>query len=137
MDVSQLAQTLTLTLAPCLPYLLKLSDKAAEEAAKHVGVDVWERAKLLWSKLHPTISDKPTALEAVHDVANASQDEDAIASLRLQIKKLLTENEPLARQVAEILGHDIPHGDSTIITQTAGDDAFQIGQARDITVQRG
>ena len=102
MDLAQLAQTVTAFLSPFLPYLLKAGEKAAEEAGKKVGGDAWERAKTLWSKLRPKVEAKPTAQEAVKDAAAAPQDEDAQAALRLQLKKILAEDETLAAEVAHL-----------------------------------
>ncbi|MEJ5241594.1 MAG: hypothetical protein WHS87_10390 [Anaerolineales bacterium] len=47
----QLLQQLTTFLAPFLPYLLKMGEKAAEEAGKRLGEAAWEQAKALWEKL--------------------------------------------------------------------------------------
>jgi hypothetical protein len=86
-----------LFLTPFPPYLLK----TAEEAGEELGGDAWERAKGLWSRLRPQIEAKPTAQEAVTDTAAAPPDEDAQATLPLQLKKLLTENEELAREIEQ------------------------------------
>ncbi len=99
MDIATLAKEVALFLTPFLPYLLKAGEKAAEEAGKELGGDAWERAKGLWSRLRPQLEAKPTAQEAVTDAAAAPHDEDAQAALRLQLKKLLTENEELAHEI--------------------------------------
>jgi hypothetical protein len=59
------------------------------EAGKQLGVDAWEKAKSLWGKLRPQVDAKPAAQEAAQDVAETSDNEDAQAALRLQLKKLL------------------------------------------------
>jgi len=94
---------LTKLLAPFLPYLLKLGDKAAEEAAKKLGGDAWEKVKAIWAKLHPKVEAKPSASEAVLDVAQAPDDEDAIATLRQQLKKLFKEDPTLKSEVSHLL----------------------------------
>ena len=99
MDIATLAKDVTRFLTPFLPYLLKAGEKAAEEAGKELGSDAWERARGLWSRLRPQIEAKPTAREAVTNAAAAPQDEDAQAALRLQLRKLLAENEDLAREI--------------------------------------
>jgi hypothetical protein len=48
------------------------------------------------------VETKPAAQEAVQDVAKAPEDADAQAVLRLQLKKLLAEDEALAREVAQL-----------------------------------
>ena len=94
---------LTKFISPFLPYLLKLGDKAAEETAKKLGADTWEKAKAIWVKLHPKVEAKPSAQEAVEDVAQAPEDEDALAALRLQLKKLLKEDPTLESEVTQLL----------------------------------
>ena len=94
---------LTKLLSPFLPYLLKLGDKAAEETAKKLGVDAWEKAKAIWVKLHPKVEAKPSAQEAVQDVAQAPEDEDALAALRQQLKKLLKEDPTLESELSRLL----------------------------------
>ncbi|MBN1235958.1 MAG: hypothetical protein JW999_07910 [Methanotrichaceae archaeon] len=101
MDVSILAAEIAAFLAPYLPDLAKLGGKAAEEASKKLGSDAFESAKGLWGRLRPKVEAKPAAQEAVMDVAASPEDKDAQAALRLQLKKILAEDETL---VQEILG---------------------------------
>jgi len=106
MDITALAQGLVAFLAPFLPYLLKTGKEAGKEAAKKIGEqfseDAWERAKALWGKLRPKVEVKPAAQEAVQDVATAPDDADAQAALRLQLKKLLAEDQALAAEVTQL-----------------------------------
>jgi len=97
---------LTKFLSPFLPYLLKLGDKAAEEAAKKLGGDAWEKVKAIWAKLHPKVEAKPSAQEALIDVAAAPDDEDALAALRQQLKKLLKEDPALSSEIGRLLASD-------------------------------
>lgn len=101
MDISELAQALTTTLIPVLPYLLKAGEKASEEAGKKIAGDSWEYAKDLWAKLRPKVDAKPAALEAANDAARAPDDIDAQAALRLQLRKLLAEDKALATDLAQ------------------------------------
>jgi len=103
MDINALASSLTTALVPLLPYLLKAGEKAAEETGKTVAGQSWEWGKSLWSKLKPGVEAKPAALEAVQDVAHAPEDEDLQAALRVQLKKLLTEDQSLAEEVSRWL----------------------------------
>jgi hypothetical protein len=57
-------------LAPCMPFLLTMGNKAAEGASQKVGEDVWNRAKAIWDKLWPKVEAKEAAKEAAEDVAN-------------------------------------------------------------------
>ena len=103
MDIGALASSLTTALVPLLPYLLKAGEKAAEETGKAVAGQSWEWAKSLWTKLKPGVEAKPAALEAAQDVAHAPDDEDLQVALRVQLKKLLTEDQSLAEEVSRWL----------------------------------
>ncbi len=85
MDPQTLAQQIVSFLAPFLPYLLKAGEKAAEEEGKKLGVETWEKAQTLWSKLR----GKERVVQAAQDLVDAPNDSDAQAALRLQLKKLL------------------------------------------------
>jgi hypothetical protein len=106
LDVVVLSKEIVTFLAPFLPYLLKAGEGAAEEAGKKLGEKAgggaWDKAKALWAKLRPKAEAKPAAQEAVEEVAASPKDEDARAALRLQLKKLLAEDESLAREVFEM-----------------------------------
>ena len=47
----QLAEKVTDFIEPAIPYLIIGSKKAAEEADKKFGPDIWEIEKKLWEKL--------------------------------------------------------------------------------------
>ena len=100
MDPITLGTTLVTFLSPFLPHLLKLGEKVAEEAGKQLGADAWEEAKTIWSKLRPKVETRPTVQEAVQDVARNPADEDAQTVLRIQLKKLLTEDAALAKELS-------------------------------------
>jgi hypothetical protein len=100
MDIAELTKIVTTTLVPVLPYLLKAG---AEEAGKKMAGDTWDWAKELWAKIRPKVEAKSAALEAAHDVAQTPEDNNAQAALRMQFKKLLTEDEALAGEVAQWL----------------------------------
>ena len=99
MDVALLVSIL----APCLPYLLKLGNKAAEKAAEKVGESTWTSAQALWSKLHPKVEEKEAAKEAAEDVAVNPEDADSLAALRKQLAKLLDSDSTLAAAIAPLL----------------------------------
>ncbi|WP_334882570.1 hypothetical protein [Nostoc sp.] len=67
MDIALLVKVL----APCLPFLLKVGNKAVEGASQKVGEDVWNKAKAIWAKLHPKVEAK----EAATDVAQKPEDD--------------------------------------------------------------
>jgi hypothetical protein len=124
MDIGALASSLTTALVPFLPFLLKAGEKAAEETGKAVTGQSLEWAKSLWIKLKPEVEAKPAALEAAQDVARAPEDEDLQAVLRVQLKKLLTEDQSLAEEVSRWLDQGKAAG---INLSVSGDRNIAIG----------
>src|SRR5215211_5273888 len=103
MDIGALASSVTTALVPLLPYLLKAGEKAAEETGKTVAGQSLEWAKSLWTKLKPKIEAKPAALQAAQDAAQTPEDDDVQAALRVQLKKLLADDQSLAEEVSRWL----------------------------------
>lgn len=93
---------LTAFLAPFLPSLIKAGEKAVEKAADAVSDEAFKYAKALWDKLKPGVEAKPAAKEAAEEVATHPDDDDALASLRLQLRKLLEQDQGLADDLARI-----------------------------------
>ena len=124
MDIGIMASSVTTALVPLLPYLLKAGDKAAEETGKAVASQSWEWVKSLWTKLKPKVEAKPAALEAAQDAAQMPNNSDAQGALRLQLFKLLTEDQSLAEEVSRWLDQ----GKAAGITVTAsGERSVAIG----------
>lgn len=96
-------------LAPCLPFLMGLGQKAVEKGAEKLGEKGAEgmlpQARKIWEKLHPKVETKAAAKEAAEDVAKSPDDADAVAALRQQLKKILEapENAGLVAEIKEIL----------------------------------
>jgi len=103
LDISLLASSLTTALVPLLHYLLKSGESTAEKTGKAVADRSLEWEKSLWSRLKPKVEAKPAALEAAQDAAQMPDDEDAQAALRVQLRKLLTEDQSLAEEVSRWL----------------------------------
>ena len=99
MDIIALSDAVISTLVPVLPYLLKAGEKAAEETGKKIGGEAWERAKELWARLRPKVETKPAAIVAINKAAASPDDADARSALRLQIRKLLTEDNVFATEL--------------------------------------
>lgn len=136
MDPKLLAQSVVAFLSPFLPYLVKAGEKAIEEAGKKFGAEAWEQAQALWAKLRSKVQAKPAAHRAAQDVAKAPNNEDARVVLRVQLKNLLAEDGTLAAEIARLMQARPREVASTVIQQQAGDDAIQVGQARDVKIQR-
>lgn len=90
-------------LVSSLPFLLKMGEKAAEEAASKLGEDTWYRAKAVWAKLRPQIEANSDAKVAVEQVA-AKPDSIARQSLlQEELEILLKENPDLTETLSRIL----------------------------------
>ena len=98
---AELAQKLTVFLAPLLP---KLLDQTIIGAGRETGKKALDQSlawgRRLWEKLRPKIDGAPAAVEAAQDVAAHPQDADFEASLRAQLKKLLAADVELANEIA-------------------------------------
>jgi len=116
MDIGALATSLTTALVPLLPYLLKAGEKAAEETGKTVANQTLEWGKSLWSKLKLEVEAKPEALEAAQDIAQNSDDQDAQAAFRRQLRKLLTEDQSLAEEVSRWLEQGKAAGNTVTVS---------------------
>jgi hypothetical protein len=115
MDINALASSLTTALVPLLPYLLKAGEGAAGETGKKAVDQSLEWGKSLWTKLKLKVEAKPEALEAAQDIAQNPDDQDAQAAFRRQLRKLLTEDQSLAKEVSRWL----EQGKAAGITVTA------------------
>jgi hypothetical protein len=126
--------TLTAFITPFLPFLLKLGGKAAEKAtetaAGKFGEAAWNKAQAVWGKLSPKVYAKESAKEAAVDVANAPEDADFQVVLKIQLKKLLDQDEALANAIAQILQADGSDGTpgTQIVQNVKGDRNQVIGQ---------
>ena len=117
MDISLLVKVL----APCLPFLITVGNKAAEGASQKVGEDIWNKAKAIWGKLQPKVKAKEAAQEAAGDVAKNPGDEDSQAALRIQLKKILSADPELVAEITKILEEPAP--------QPAGDNIQMSGKS--------
>lgn len=121
---------LTSFLAPFLPYLMNLGNKAAETAAGKLGEDALNKAKAIWEKLQPKVEAKEAAKEAAEDVAAAPEDEDSLASLRKQLKKILENDPALAKEIAFLMQEDGATNSSgaTFLPTVTGNENKTVGQ---------
>ena len=89
-------------LAPYLPALLGLGNKALGKGAEKLGE---KGAEEIFKKLSPHLEAKSNAKEAVVYVAENPDDGDGLGQLRLQLKKILEapENAVLKAEIAKIL----------------------------------
>lgn len=93
-------------LAPALPVLMGLGQKAIEKGAEKLGEKGADGlVEQIWQRLKPRVEAKPAALNIAKDVANAPEDPGAIASLEYQLKKILEdpENAGLKAEISKLL----------------------------------
>lgn len=110
--------TLTALLRPCLPFLMKLGEKAAESASGKIGEDTWNTAKKIWDKLQPKIEAKEDAKIAAQQLAVKPESEARKAVFQEELETLLKENPDLADAIAKIMQEDSPAASGTQVMQT-------------------
>jgi hypothetical protein len=102
MDITLLANIL----APALPALLGLGQKAIEKGAEKLGEKGAEGlVGQIWQRLKPKVEANPAALDIAKDVAKTPENPKAIASLEYQLEKILEdpENAGLKAEIAKLL----------------------------------
>jgi hypothetical protein len=119
----EIAAAVTVFLAP---YLRQLLEPVAEEAGKRLNETAWKHAKALWGRLRPAVESKPAVKEAVEDVARTPEDEDALAALRHHLRKLLEQDQDLARDLGRLW--EQAEADNVTVTVTAsGERSVAVG----------
>ena len=125
--VVPLAGQVVAILAPFLPYLVAAGQKVADGAVKELEGKAGQVAQALWERLNPRVEAKPAAQEAVQDVAASPDDQDAQASLRVQVRKLLSDEPALAEELARVLEEHQQTGAITNVT-ASGDRSVALGR---------
>lgn len=116
-------------LSPCLPFLIKLGDKAAESAGSKIGPDVWDMSKKIWDKLHPKLVAKEDAKIAAEQLAAKPESEARKAVFQEELEALLKENPDLTAAIAQIMQESAPATTGVQINQTVTNNEGQmIGQ---------
>lgn len=128
-SVAPLAGQVVAILAPFLPQLVTAGQKVAEGVGSELGEHGEEIARALWERLAPRIEARPASKEAAQDAALNPKDADAQAALRVQLRKLLTEDTALAEELTTLLNKDRPAGSVTTVTASG---AGAIAAGRDI-----
>jgi hypothetical protein len=124
MDVAApLAGQLVQMLTPFLPYLARAGEAVAPQLEAHG----WEFAQKVWARLGPKVDSKPAAQEAVADLAKEPTDTDAQAALRVQLRKLLAEDDELQRALTALLDENRGAGGTTTVN-VSGDRSVGIGR---------
>lgn len=115
-------QTASIIATTAVGFLGPYLSKAGEAIAKKIGEDIYHVLKARFSK-------KPSAQEALADLEKAPSDTDFQAVLRVQLKKLLLEDEAFAEQLQHLLDDaGKTEVGATMIRIIAGDNAKVFGQ---------
>ncbi|HEX8450495.1 MAG TPA: hypothetical protein VF647_00295 [Longimicrobium sp.] len=111
LDISTTAAEFINLIGPYLPALTGFRTQLAEQAtsvakdaagtaARALSETAWERLRRLWERISAPSDGKPPIGPATQDVIAAPEDPDALAALRLQLRKLLQQEPDLAEEVA-------------------------------------
>jgi hypothetical protein len=103
--IRQLAQKVTDFIEPVIPYLVIGSGKAAIEAGKKVGPEIWEIKKKLWKKL--CSRDRPELKGAAGDLVVAPCDSEVKQVFVQGIVKLLEQDPDLAIEISRFMEDEI------------------------------
>ena len=129
---------LTALLNSCLPFLMKLGEKAAESASDKIGTEAWNTAKKIWEKLSPKIKEKDDARVAAEQVAAKPESQARKAVFQEELKILLRENPVLAEEIAQIMAESLQNSPTGLLINQAvtGDENQVVGQVSDGQVIR-
>lgn len=104
-DIAKLAAETAALLTPFLPYLIKggkIAAKAAfEETGKKFVETSWNKAEEVWGKVWSKARKKESAKEAIEDAAAHPSEDDAQASFRRQLTKLIESDKKLFEFISE------------------------------------
>ncbi len=103
--MKQLAQQVTDFIEPVIPYLVIGSKKAAEEAVKKIGHDIWKRKRKLWEKLYSRKT--PELREAAGNMVVAPYDPEVKQVMVQEILKLLEQDPDLAIGVSSFMEDEV------------------------------
>ncbi|WP_156153812.1 hypothetical protein [Methanosarcina sp. MTP4] len=103
--MNQLAQTVTDFIEPVIPYLVIGSKKAAEEAGKRVGPEVWELENQLWGKLCSRV--RPELKEAAGDLVVAPSDPELKQVLVREVLKSFEMNPDFAKEISVFMEEEL------------------------------
>ena len=103
--LGQLAETVTDLIEPVIPYLVIGSKKAAEEARKKAGPEVWAVKKKLWEKL--CSRESPELKEAAGDMVVAPSDPEVKQVLIRAIINSFEKDPDLAEEISSFIEDEL------------------------------
>lgn len=123
--LAPLATQVVSKIGPFLPYLVAAGHGVVESLGEHED-EAGKLASSLWEALRPSVEAKPAARDAVEYAAEQPKDEDAQVALRLQIRRLMTEDAELAAQLGRIIQGSQQPG-STVKVTASGARSVAVG----------
>ena len=118
--------TLGMISSTAVTLIVNFLTKAGEEVGKKAGGEVVDMLKSRFAKKPET---RPAAQEALADLEQNPDNKDLHGQMRIQLEKLLKEDDELKNHLEKLLEKAKPaNANTTIINQTAGDNSKQIGQ---------
>lgn len=110
--IQTIASGVIVTLTPALAKAISAAAgpirTTGEELAKALGQAAGEQATALMKAISRKFEGHPAAEEAVADLVQAPEDEDAQAALRHQLKKALQADEAFAQELRQLLQVEEP-----------------------------
>jgi hypothetical protein len=104
LDLGELARVLSEALKPALPLLLTAGNTVSEMAAGRALTALERWATKVWRRLRRGPAPESTAVQnAAREVVQRPDDLDAVAALRLQLRKLLEADPELATELAGLV----------------------------------
>jgi len=100
MNWAQVASATTAILTPLLPYLIRASEKTAEEIGKQLGVAVWEKAKSLYEAIRAKFAGDAYAEETLRRAAEKPADEGRRSALQSVLTEKAEADHDFGRQLA-------------------------------------
>jgi hypothetical protein len=99
MNYNDLAHKLVEILAPTLPVLLRVRERAIDT----ISEEVFKQAQKIWEKLHAKIQANAPSKNAVEELARDPENTDWQEALGLYLQKVLAQDPQLASEISQIV----------------------------------
>lgn len=124
---------LTAFLAPLLPFVLRIGNRVADSASDAAADEAVGFARRIWNALRGPVEQKDAAREAVEDVSQHPDDEELRTVLRVQLRKLLEEDDELAAEVGRLWSEAEAAGATTVSIRVTASGTGSVAIGRDAT----
>lgn len=101
-------------LAPALPLITNTLSGAGKKIGEKLGDVAIDQAKSIWNWLSPKAERHLALKDAISDVAKQPGDSDSIASLRLQLRKMIDAQPDLVSELKSLIGPVAMQSNNTI-----------------------